>query len=70
MCLQAEDRVDELCKDLAQTRHRLEATEEVMRHKEEETAMVRTRTLHFSFSFLLILILSSVHDLGGTWGIE
>lgn len=46
MCLQAEDRVDELCKDLTQTRHRLEATEEVMRHKEEETAMVRTRTLH------------------------
>ncbi|XP_008310244.1 rab GTPase-activating protein 1-like [Cynoglossus semilaevis] len=37
----AEDRVDELCKDLAQTRHRLEATEEVMRHKEEETAMLK-----------------------------
>lgn len=33
--------MDELTKDLLQSRHRLQATEEEMRGKEEETAMVR-----------------------------
>lgn len=37
---QAEDKVDELTKDLLQTRHQLQATEEEKRRKEEETAMV------------------------------
>ncbi|XP_051806399.1 rab GTPase-activating protein 1-like [Acanthochromis polyacanthus] len=37
----AEDRVDELTKDLLQTRHRLQATEEEKRGKEEETAMLK-----------------------------
>ena len=41
MCLQAEDRVDELTKDLFQTRHHLQATEEEKRGKEEEAAVVR-----------------------------
>lgn len=38
--LQAEDRVDELSKDLLQIRHRLQETEEEKRGKEEEAAMV------------------------------
>ena len=33
--------MDELTKDLLQSRHQLQATEEEMRGKEEETAMVR-----------------------------
>lgn len=33
--------MDELTKDLLQSRHRLQVTEEEMRGKEEETAMVR-----------------------------
>ncbi|XP_036928652.1 rab GTPase-activating protein 1-like [Acanthopagrus latus] len=37
----AEDRVDELTKDVLQSRHRLQATEEEMRGKEEETAMLK-----------------------------
>ncbi|XP_029350463.1 rab GTPase-activating protein 1-like isoform X2 [Echeneis naucrates] len=37
----AEDRVDELTKDLLQTRHRLQATEEEKRGKEEEAAMLK-----------------------------
>lgn len=37
----AEDRVDELTKDLLQSRHRLQVTEEEMRGKEEETAMLK-----------------------------
>lgn len=37
----AEDRVDELAKDLLQTRHRLQATEEEKSGKEEETAMLK-----------------------------
>ncbi|KAM3595306.1 uncharacterized protein V6R79_021402 [Siganus canaliculatus] len=37
----AEDRVDELTKDLLQVRHRLQATEEEKRGKEEETAMLK-----------------------------
>lgn len=40
---QAEDRVDELTKDLLQTRHQLQATEEEKRGKEEEAAMVRAK---------------------------
>uniref|UniRef100_A0A3B4UHN8 RAB GTPase activating protein 1-like 2 n=1 Tax=Seriola dumerili TaxID=41447 RepID=A0A3B4UHN8_SERDU len=36
-----EDRVDELTKDLLQTRHRLQATEEEKRVKEEEAAMLK-----------------------------
>lgn len=39
--LQAEDRVDQLTKDLLQTRHQLQASEEEKRGKEEEAAMVR-----------------------------
>lgn len=42
---QAEDRVDELSKDLSQIRHRLQATEEEKRGKEEEAAMVHFMTL-------------------------
>uniref|UniRef100_A0A668AI82 RAB GTPase activating protein 1-like 2 n=1 Tax=Myripristis murdjan TaxID=586833 RepID=A0A668AI82_9TELE len=38
---QAEDRVDELTKELLQTRHRLQATEEEKRGKEEEAAMLK-----------------------------
>ncbi|XP_020508314.2 rab GTPase-activating protein 1-like [Labrus bergylta] len=38
---QAEDRVDELTKDLVQTRQRLQVTEEEKRGKEEETAMLK-----------------------------
>ncbi|XP_040916806.1 rab GTPase-activating protein 1-like [Toxotes jaculatrix] len=37
----AEDRVDELTKDLLQTRRRLQATEEEKRGKEEEAAMLK-----------------------------
>uniref|UniRef100_UPI0037E72350 rab GTPase-activating protein 1-like n=1 Tax=Semicossyphus pulcher TaxID=241346 RepID=UPI0037E72350 len=37
----AEDRVDELGKDLLQTRHQLQATEEEKRGKEEEAAMLK-----------------------------
>ncbi|XP_070776741.1 rab GTPase-activating protein 1-like isoform X2 [Enoplosus armatus] len=37
----AEDRVDELSKDLLQTRHRLQSTEEEKRGKEEEAAMLK-----------------------------
>uniref|UniRef100_A0A4W6E7G1 RAB GTPase activating protein 1-like 2 n=1 Tax=Lates calcarifer TaxID=8187 RepID=A0A4W6E7G1_LATCA len=37
----AEDRVDELTKDLLQTRHQLQATEEEKRGKEEEAAMLK-----------------------------
>ncbi|KAG7510660.1 hypothetical protein JOB18_027663 [Solea senegalensis] len=37
----AEDRVDELCKDLLQTRYRLEVTEEEKKGKEEETAKLK-----------------------------
>ncbi|XP_026195806.1 rab GTPase-activating protein 1-like isoform X2 [Anabas testudineus] len=37
----AEDKVDELTKDLLQTRHQLQATEEEKRRKEEETAMLK-----------------------------
>ncbi|XP_008290082.1 rab GTPase-activating protein 1-like, isoform 10 [Stegastes partitus] len=37
----AEDRVDELTKDLLQTRHRLQATEEEKKGKEEETVMLK-----------------------------
>lgn len=33
--------MDELTKDLLQSRHQLQVTEEEMRGKEEETAMVR-----------------------------
>ena len=43
ICLQAEDKVDELTKDLLFTRHRLQATEEEKRGKEEEAAMVRVK---------------------------
>ncbi|KAF3845054.1 hypothetical protein F7725_008217 [Dissostichus mawsoni] len=38
---QAEDRVDELTKDLLQTRHHLQATEEEKRGKEEEAAVAK-----------------------------
>ncbi|XP_071354925.1 rab GTPase-activating protein 1-like [Trachinotus anak] len=38
---EAEDRVDELTKDLLQTRHRLQATEEEKSGKEEEAAMLK-----------------------------
>lgn len=37
---QAEDRVDELSKDLLQIRHRLQATEEEKRGKDEEAVLV------------------------------
>uniref|UniRef100_A0A3P9HXJ8 RAB GTPase activating protein 1-like 2 n=1 Tax=Oryzias latipes TaxID=8090 RepID=A0A3P9HXJ8_ORYLA len=37
----AEDRVDELTKDLLQTRHRLKITEDEKRGKEEEAAMMK-----------------------------
>ncbi|KAM6912370.1 rab GTPase-activating protein 1-like [Xenentodon cancila] len=37
----AEDRVDEITKDLLQTRHRLQATEDEKRGKEEEAAMLK-----------------------------
>lgn len=37
----AEDRVDELTEDLLQTRHRLQATEDEKRGKEEEAAMLK-----------------------------
>ncbi|XP_015243310.1 PREDICTED: rab GTPase-activating protein 1-like, isoform 10 isoform X1 [Cyprinodon variegatus] len=37
----AEDRVDELTKDLLQTQHRLQATEDEIRGKEEEAAMLK-----------------------------
>lgn len=40
MFLQAEDRVDELTKDLLRTRHKLHAAEEEKRGKEEEATMV------------------------------
>ena len=43
--LQAEDRVDELTEDLLHTRHRLLATEEEKRVKEEEAAMVTIKML-------------------------
>ncbi|XP_071390268.1 rab GTPase-activating protein 1-like isoform X2 [Centroberyx affinis] len=38
---QAEDRVDELTKDLLQTKHRLQATEDEKSGKEEEAAMLK-----------------------------
>lgn len=38
---QAEDRVDELSKELLQARHRVQATEEEKRGKEEEATMVQ-----------------------------
>lgn len=39
-CFQTEDRVDELSKELQRVRHRLQATEEEKRGKEEEANMV------------------------------
>lgn len=62
---QAEDRVDELTKDLLQSRHRLQATEEEMRGKEEEAAMVRfTVSPHTDFlthhSYTVALSLTAV----------
>lgn len=44
--LQAEDRVDELTKDLLLTRHRLKITEDEKRGKEEEAAMVTINIWH------------------------
>lgn len=41
---QAEDRVDELSKELLQARHRVQATEEEKRGKEEEATMVLFQT--------------------------
>lgn len=41
-CWQTEDKVDELTEELLQTRHRLQATEEEKRGKEEEAVMART----------------------------
>lgn len=43
ICLQAEDKVDELARDLLLTRHRVQATEEEKRGKEEEAEMVRVK---------------------------
>lgn len=45
---QAEDRVDELTKDLLQTRRRLQATEDEKRGSEEEAAMVTIKASSFS----------------------
>lgn len=54
--------MDELTKDLLQTRHRLQATEDEMRGKEEEAAMVCLRIFTCLTTALHLAVFSNMHE--------